>query len=301
MLHFMLICKLFDGASLSWALKFYIDTNTSRQCVRNDLWSRSGWIITVPPLCVYVCVCDLVIMPQCDALARLITCQQVLCIWHKHIRVHTQITTQQQTIPTGQVSTLLQEAYCCLKGAHTHINGPMQRLEHRLSIKECIRRTQGSGIETVCVPLERDFMLLSGVQRYWVRAQTQTGAQTQTFIIQWTLQHGRIMPAGGIICRNYWLWVCHFPAPPYLSENNVFVIKQFSDLSPWTASLWDWKLFKRALWPTRILVSHDWFLFWSSSSATSYLSMCACVTYLSQQCWICDVMSSVNNVFSLGD
>lgn len=32
------------------------------------------------PLCVYMCVCDLVIVPQCDVLAWLITCQQVLCL-----------------------------------------------------------------------------------------------------------------------------------------------------------------------------------------------------------------------------
>lgn len=59
------------------------------------------------------------------------------------------------------------------KKERTHINGPTRRLEHRLSIKECIRRTQGSDIETVCAPLERDFMS-SGGQWYWVRAHTDT-------------------------------------------------------------------------------------------------------------------------------
>lgn len=46
---------------------------------------------------------------------------------------------------------------------HTHINGPMQGLEHRLSIKEYIRRTQGSHTETVCAALVKNLML-SGVQ-----------------------------------------------------------------------------------------------------------------------------------------
>lgn len=39
-----------------------------------------------------------------------------------------------------------------------YINGRMQGLKHRLSIKECISRTQGSDTETVCVLLEWDFV-----------------------------------------------------------------------------------------------------------------------------------------------
>lgn len=74
-------------------------------------------------------MCDLVIMPQCDALAQLITCQQVLCICPKHIHIH-KLSPSNRQYHTGQVSRLLQEQYYCVKGTHTHINGTKQGLEH---------------------------------------------------------------------------------------------------------------------------------------------------------------------------
>lgn len=171
----------------------------------------------------------------------------------------------------------------------------MQGLEHRLSIKQCIRRTQGSVIETGCVPLERDFML-SGGQRYWARARAHVDSHRRTtFIIQWTLQEGRIVPAGDIFVETN-ASECPFPAP-YLEKKNVVlvfkrhaVIKQFCVFGRHLSGTETW--FKSSVTHTNISLS--WLiLFLSSLSASSFLSMCPCVAYLSNQPQICEVMSLI--------
>lgn len=170
----------------------------------------------------------------------------------------------------------------------------MQGLEHRLSIKQCIRRTQGSVIETGCVPLERDFML-SGGQWYWARARAHVDSHRHTtFIIQWTLQEGRIVPAGDIFVETN-ASECPFPAP-YLEKKMWFwslkdtKLKQFCVFGRHLSGTETW--FKSSVTHTNISLS--WLiLFLSSLSASSFLSMCPCVAYLSNQPQICEVMSLI--------